>query len=377
MITLRGMTWNHPRGIDPLVAHAREYERQHGVRIEWEARSLEEFEAFPLDELAAKYDLLVIDHPHVGMAAASGCLLPLDTVGRDAELKALEGNTVGRSHETYHYAGHQWALAIDAAAQVAAWRAGSLSPADRPACWADVLSLADSRCVLCPLAPVHAMMCFYTLSANAGEPCRTSGPLLVESDAGIRALEKLGSLAGRVPAECLKMNPIQVFEWMIEDDRYRYTPLIYGYVSYARDGFRKSRIEFGNICGEKHGVCHGSALGGTGVAVSVASKHRDASVTVAFELASAEVQRLLYASSGGQPAHREAWIRPEVNAQVSDFYLNTLLTLEAAYVRPRFDGYIGFQSQAGTIVQEAIRGGCDAGSAVDRINQLFAEAQKR
>ena len=45
MITLRGMTWNHPRGIDPLVAHAREYEARHGVRIEWDARSLEDFEA--------------------------------------------------------------------------------------------------------------------------------------------------------------------------------------------------------------------------------------------------------------------------------------------------------------------------------------------
>ena len=49
MIELRGMTWNHPRGLDPLVTHAREYEKQHDVRITWDARSLEEFEAHPLD----------------------------------------------------------------------------------------------------------------------------------------------------------------------------------------------------------------------------------------------------------------------------------------------------------------------------------------
>ena len=63
------MTWNHPRGLDPLVAHARMWEQSRGVSVDWDARSLEDFEAFPLDELAGKYDLMVIDHPHVGMAA--------------------------------------------------------------------------------------------------------------------------------------------------------------------------------------------------------------------------------------------------------------------------------------------------------------------
>lgn len=371
------MTWNHPRGIDPLVAHARAYEAKHGVRIEWEARSLEDFEAFPLDELAAKYDLMVIDHPHVGMAAASGCLLALDTVSREAELSALQGQTVGSSHETYQYRGHQWALAIDAATQVAAWRAGSLSPADRPGTWADVLALADARHVLCPLVPVHAMMCFYTLAANVDQPCATSGEQLIDRNAGAAVLDKLAGLAGRVPEACLKMNPIHVFELMTEDERYRYVPLIYGYVSYARDGFRKSRIEFGNIVGEKRGVCQGSALGGTGIAVSSKSKHRDAAVDIAFELASAAYQRKVYALSGGQPAHRAAWKDDAVNTQTHNFYRNTLTTLDSAYVRPRFDGYIAFQVQAGEIVQEAIRGMRQTATAVDRINQLFREAQKQ
>src|SRR5439155_13375969 len=114
VIQLRGMTWNHPRGVDPLVAHARHAAARFGVDVAWDARSLEDFEAHPLDDLAARYDLMVIDHPHTGMAAASGCLLPLDGQGRDAELRALEGNTVGSSHESYNYAGRQWALAIDA-----------------------------------------------------------------------------------------------------------------------------------------------------------------------------------------------------------------------------------------------------------------------
>lgn len=374
MTTLRGMTWNHPRGVDPLVAHARDYETRQGVRIEWEARSLEDFEAFPLDELAAKYDLMVIDHPHVGMAAASGCLLPLDTVGRDADLRALAGQTVGGSHETYHYQGHQWALAIDAAAQVAAWRAGSM--ASVPQSFEEVVALAKEGRVLCPLAPVHAMMCFFTLSANSGCPCTVEGDQLIDAHAGVATLERLASLARHVPSDCFGQNPINVFERMIEDERFVYAPLIYGYVSYARPRFRKSRIEFGNIAGIEPGNAGGSALGGTGIAVSAVTARRQHAIDVAFELASAIVQKSGYAT-GGQPAHRAAWKDERVNADTCGFYRNTIETLEGAYVRPRFDGYIAFQAKAGAVVQEVIRGRRDTARAVDRLNLLFREAQKK
>ena len=128
------MTWNHPRGLDPLNAHAVEYAKRHGVNIAWDARSLEDFEAFPLDELAEKYDLMVIDHPHVGMAAASGCLLPFDA--------SIHFDTVGKSHESYHYERRQWALAIDAATQVSARRAGARVGAARSFALATATSMS-------------------------------------------------------------------------------------------------------------------------------------------------------------------------------------------------------------------------------------------
>lgn len=375
MITLRGMTWNHPRGIDPLLAQAREFERVNGVRIVWDARSLEAFEAFPLDELALKYDLMVIDHPHVGMAAASGCLLPLDTVGWDDELRSFEGNTAGGSHETYHYQGHQWALAIDAATQVAARRAGSMEA--WPSSFDEVLELADSRRVLCPLAPVHALMCFFTLCANAGHPCATEGDQLIELERGVRSLSRLSELARLVPDECFTMNPIAVFEKMTADARFVYAPLIYGYVSYAREANPAKRIEFGNIAGVESGVVRGSTLGGTGIAVSAFSAQRAWATRVAFELASATCQQTIYACSGGQPAHRMAWTDKRVNAESHGFYANTLATLDGAYIRPRFDGYIAFQARAGEIVQNAIAGKMNHSKAIALINDLFRDAQRK
>ena len=79
MITLRGMTWAHTRGFVPMAATAQRYQELHpGVEIVWEKRSLRDFEEFPVEGLAARYDLLVIDHAFVGFAARHRVLQPLD-----------------------------------------------------------------------------------------------------------------------------------------------------------------------------------------------------------------------------------------------------------------------------------------------------------
>jgi multiple sugar transport system substrate-binding protein len=73
MKTLRGMTWNHDRGLKPMLATAELFEKRNpGVSISWEARTLQEFADFPVDELAKRYDLIVLDHPHMGTAARDG-----------------------------------------------------------------------------------------------------------------------------------------------------------------------------------------------------------------------------------------------------------------------------------------------------------------
>src|SRR4051812_9409299 len=117
-IRLKGMTWNHSRGYTPMVATAQrfcEMQAESKVEIVWEKRSLQEFADQPIDALAKRYDLLVIDHPWAGFAAASGVLVPLDEHLPAEFLADQAENSVGKSHESYTFGGHQWALAIDAA----------------------------------------------------------------------------------------------------------------------------------------------------------------------------------------------------------------------------------------------------------------------
>lgn len=356
MSELRGMTWNHPRGIDPLVACCAALQ----VDVTWDGRSLEDFEAFPLDELAAKYDLMVIDHPHVGMAAKGGCLLPFD----ESLAQSLRGTTVGRSHESYHWQGRQWALAIDAAAQVSA-RRGAI---DWPATWAEVVALANAGRVLWPLAPVHALMSFLTRCAGRGIDVPGGTRFIDDPAAAMRVLDELVELASLVPGECFAMNPIAVFERMKSSGDATYVPLIYGYVSYARSG----AIEFADIVDG----ARGSTLGGTGIAVSALSRLAAKAQGVAIQLAVGDMQRTTYALSGGQPAHRLAWTDDAVNQDARGFYRNTIRTLDQSYLRPRFDGYIGFQQRAGEVVARCLRRELNPRATVEQLNHLYAEASR-
>jgi multiple sugar transport system substrate-binding protein len=236
-----------------------------------------------------------------------------------------------------------------------------------PQSWDEVLEMSRERRVLWPLKAVHALMSFYTLCAGSGHPCATSGSQLIDRDSAERVLELLRRFAEHLPEYCFELNPIGIFHWMNTQRSYLYVPLIYGYVTYSR---APAELEFGDIP-----QIAGSTLGGTGIAVSARSKHRDAALAIARDLASAATQRGLYAHAGGQPAHRSAWTDDRINADTQNFYRNTLATLDASYLRPRFNGYIAFQHKAGALVAACAEGLIPIASTIDRLNDLFAVAQ--
>ena len=370
-IKLKGMTWSHPRGYDPMVAGAEQWVADKGVEIEWEKRSLQDFETFPVEELARNFDMIVIDHPHVGQITKEGCLLPLDVPGRETELKELADGSVGQSFPSYNWQGRQWAFPLDAATQVQAWRPDLM---DKPATsWGEVLRLARAGKVLLPLRSPHSLMCFYTLVANAGTPCAVEGELIAVED-GAKAFEQLREVASLVKPECFGMDPIAVFEEMAEpESEIACSPLIYGYVNYAMPGFRDRLIRFADIPSGPAGVA-GSALGGTGIAVSAFSKHPEPAIDFAYWIASGEVQKGLYAASNGQPGHAEAWEDDGVNNATSGFYRDTRATLEGAWVRPRHDGYMPFQEAASERINKGLLNNEKAEVVVADLNRLFRES---
>jgi multiple sugar transport system substrate-binding protein len=57
-----------------------------------------------------------------------------------------------------------------------------------------------------------------------------------------------------------------------------------------------------------------------------------------------------------------------------DFYRNTRATLEGAYVRPRHDGYMAFQSEASDIITHGLRTAERHTVLLDKLNRLFAQS---
>lgn len=374
MTTLKGMTWSHPRGYDPMVACSSLWEQKTGVAIEWDKRSLQDFESFPVEELARAYDLIVVDHPHVGQITAERCLEPLDVADREAERAALVAGSVGQSYPSYTWQGRQWAFPIDAAAQVQAWRPDAL---DAPAAtWSEVLDLARQGRVLLPMRPPHCLMTFYTLAGNLGHPCATDPARdLIDVQTGSEVFERMREIAALLDPACFEMDPIAVSERMAEaGSRIVCAPLIYGYVSYAMAGFRPNRLAFADIPVIGNAGPVGSALGGTGIAVSAFSKARKTAIDFAYWIASGDVQRGPYAAAGGQPGHAAAWEDRAVNEATGNFYRDTRATLEGAWVRPRHDGYMAFQQAASDRINSGMTSGHPARQVVADLISLFRES---
>jgi multiple sugar transport system substrate-binding protein len=365
---MRGMTWDHPRGFDPLVAASDGWERAMGQAIQWDRRSLQDFETYPVEDLARDYDLIVIDHPHVGQIAETGALVALDSLIDADALAEIAAGSVGGSFESYHWRGQQWALPIDAAAQVQAWMPGRIAgPLTR---WEEVIQLAESGRVAIPLRPPHSLMSLFTLCGMTGVSLDPDDADLFPAEAA-SAYQLLERLAASVDPAAYGSDPIAVLENMARhDSALAVAPLIYGYVSYAQDGFRPNTIHFADLPALDDGP-RGSALGGTGIAVSAFGRQPEEAARFTAWIASGAVQRDLVASEGGQPAHATAWDADTANATTHEFYRATRATLDRAWLRPRHRGYMDFQHLASERLNAALQAREPAASALAALNALY------
>ncbi len=382
-IELRGISWDHPRGHDCMVATAEAYAAvQPDVRIVWKTRSLQDFADFPVQKLAETYDLLVIDHPFVGFAADDGCLLPLDQVIDPAVLADQAANSVGPGHRSYHYGGHQWALATDAAGHVTAYRPDLIEElGGLPETWDETLTLAERRRgqeraqVANPLIPIDALMSFCSICAAAGELPYAEPDQVVSRSTGRQALGMLRALKNAAHPESMKRNPPRTLDLMSNTDDIAFVPLLFGYSNYAQPGFRPNIVRFTGVPTIGGGEPRGGILGGAGVAISARTEHPEAAAAYASYVASPQVQSGVYFDGGGQPGHRAAWLDERVNAASSDFYKDTLPNLDQAYLRPRYHGFMETQERSGELVHQWLAEGDTANALLDRLDTLYQESE--
>jgi multiple sugar transport system substrate-binding protein len=349
-LRLRGMTWDHPRGVDGLIAANELLAAQLDVVVDWDARSLLEFGDQLVGEFASDYDLMVIDHPHVPDAVAASAILSLDGLVSDHALSTLRRESVGGSHDSYSYQGRQWAVAVDAAAQVSAFR-GDLTDG-MPPYWRDVFELARRGAVLWPYKPVDAFSTFATLLAQQGAPLAGPGDFL-DGEAAHSALDTMLELAAAVPEWCADANPIDVAEALSTTSDFSHAVALFGYSNYSRRGFREHLLIYDDVP-SFDGHAAGSVLGGAGIAVSAWTRDPVRAAAAAVLLAGATAQAGVYAAAGGQPANLRAWKNQPLDALTHGFFGNTLRTLERAWIRPRILGWPDLQLEMSHMIHDCL-----------------------
>jgi multiple sugar transport system substrate-binding protein len=378
---LRGVTWDHVRGLAGLEATAAAYRAvRPDVRVEWATRSLQAFADQPVDQLTRRFDLIYLDHPAVGEAVARACLVPLDEHLDRATLTIQATGSVGRSADAYVWDRHRWALATDAAAQVAAYRPDLLARAGVaiPRTWPEALDAAAAlrRAGLwaaMPAIPVDAGCAFLAVCAALGETPFFTGQV-VSRRIGRSALALLQALLGRCHPASLDWNPPRLLEHMSSADDVAWCPLAFGYANYARPGFREHPVLAAPPPAGGDGVPRGT-LGGAGLAVSAHSAAVADAVAYAAYVADPVVQRTVYFEAGGQPGHRSAWTDERVNAAASGFFHDTLTALDAALLRPRYDGFLAFQDKAGGLVHSYLRDGGDPDRVLAALDAAYTDSR--
>ena len=375
MTTLRGITWDHPRGYGSLVATTRQYEREREIHVEWDARSLRDFGGAPLEELARHYDMLVIDHPHVGDAAESHDLCALDEVLPQSTLAALVSESIGPTGASYRYGGRTWALPLDAAHHVAAYRPDLLDEAP-PETWRGILDLARrllraGRPLALPLAPTDCICSFMTLCASQGSPPGHGGRW-VDHEIGAASLAWLREAAALANRSSLTWNPIQCLDHMAHSNDVPYCPVTFGYVNYAWDREGRHPLRYTHVPGGQ-----GALLGGAGFAVSSHSAHRTVAAAYGAWLCSAAIQAGPYVASEGQPANRAAWVDERANDWTNGFFADTRSSMEEAYVRPRHPGFVPFQTWAGKAIHAFLDRDEDAASLLEKMDVAYGRSWTR
>ena len=365
MTQLRGMTWDHPRGFAPLEAASAQYAAERGVSITWDRRSLQAFADASIEGLAAEYDFIVLDHPHVGLIAETGSLLPLDMPADGA------AGSLGGSLESYVWNGTLWAYPVDAACQMAV-RRPDLPGAAQPD-WETALGAEPSDfSIVTPLLPVDAFDMMMTLVAGRGEEdLPVSGDAFVTDENGLLALAVLKALYKLGPSEAVRWNPIHVLEAMSTTDEFAYSPCLFGYINYARPGFRPHLLDYADLPSFRGMNRRRGILGGAGLGVSSQTAEPDAARAFAAWIASEPVQSTVYVENDGQPAHRATWDALARDPRYAGFLTGGRATIDDAWTRPRDIWFLGFVDEVCEIFPDFFLKDRDEETFLAELNALY------
>lgn len=379
MIQLKGIAWDHPRGYAPLIAASKEFsKRNSNVNIEWDIRSLKEFGDMPIEDLIGKYDFITIDHPYMGQADSNNLLLNLKNEISNDVLDLHAKESVGPSYQSYNFKDNLYALPVDSAALVAAYRKDLLAdlglsnlPKSREGLFDYYKTLPSNESVAWALCPTDFWCAFLTICAQEGGRDFIKN-FTVDQGIGINALDEIKRHLEFIHPESMNWNPIQILDKMGEGNEIVYSPYLFGYTNYSREGYATNLVHFTNSpVNPKHEIS--TILGGVGLAISSQCKQVKLAADFVSFVAHPEIQEGIYTKSGGQPGNLSAWTSKRNNEMCTNFFVDTLKTMEDAYVRPQHPMWNSFQEQGADLLHEGVLKNMESDRLMKQFNELYKE----
>jgi len=105
--------------------------------------------------------------------------------------------------------------------------------------------------------------------------------------------------------------------------------------------------------------------------ISRGCKHTSVALEYSLFVSGRACQRTLYGICGGQPALQSAWEDTLLNELSDEFFWRTSSSIQTAYVRPQYPGYVGLQERAGQVIAEYCRIQGDTRTTLERVNALY------
>jgi multiple sugar transport system substrate-binding protein len=331
----------------------------------------------PVDELARKFDLIVIDHPWAGFCFARDLVHDLAPLLSAAQRADLETNSVGPSFESYLYEGKLLAIPIDAATPTPSCRPDLLEAHGLkfPETWRELLALADAGHAVMPGFPADLFLNWSMLVAALGGEVAADPERICDEAPGCAAIDLLKRLAEKMPREIYDWNPIAIAELMTCGDDIALCAFAYSYGNYCRPSFTDRPLRYGLLPHLDDGRPLRSIVGGTGIAMSKRCADVAQALDYALFTGSAPVQKGIYTLAGGQPSRREAWTDTFLESVTGGFFRDALPDQEHCLVRPRYDGYVPLQEDAGVPLQQYLRGEAAAERAWEEINRFYRRSR--
>ena len=142
-----------------------------------------------------------------------------------------------------------------------------------------------------------------------------------------------------VPEAIYSMNPIAIYEKMSADDSFAYCPFAYTYSNYSRPGFGAHPVNSNTVC-LKDDVRMRTVLGETGMRYPLSAQMSILPSSTAYLSQAAPARRHCTESVEANQRDAVHGKMTFLNQLTDNFFRSTSYSIETAYVRPRYQGYI-------------------------------------